>query len=266
MLEQRQGPGQIVYYVSPLLESLNVPHAFSTRWGGVSPPPFDSLNLGISRDAELKDSAANIETNYQRLAGAIGCGKLRRAWVSQVHGREIFEIHAGDGFESGPCADGMITDDPGRILSTKYADCVPILLASGNGRVVAAVHAGWRGLVAGIVIEAVRRLTVVSGGAVNEFVAAVGPCISKGAFEVGPEVMTAFDQIFDVRASGEHTAKGHVDLQKATVHQLLSEGLQEDRIDTTDLCTYQTPALFYSHRRDGAATGRMAALIAPARV
>jgi len=263
MLEQREGSGQIVYYVSPLLESLNVPHAFSTRRGGVSPAPFDSLNLGIARDASLKDSPANIEANYQRLAGAIGCGEHRRAWVSQVHGREIFEIRAGDGFESGPCADGMITDDPGRILSIKYADCVPILLASGDGRVVAAVHAGWRGLVAGILMEAVRRLAVVSGGGASEFVAAVGPCISKEKFEVGPEVLTAFARIFDAGATTEHTAKGYVDLQKATVHQLLGEGLQADRIDTTDLCTYQNSEHFYSHRRDGAATGRMAALIAP---
>src|SRR5690349_13505 len=134
MLECRRTTDGLVYYVSPRLEALGVPHAFSTRVGGVSPPPFDSLNLGISRDSELKDARENILENYRRLASAIGCGGRERCWASQVHGAAVCEARAGGGFENGVCADALVTDDRGRIISVKYADCVPILLASPDGR------------------------------------------------------------------------------------------------------------------------------------
>lgn len=262
MLERRTGPQNLIYYVSPLLEAINVPHAFSTRRGGVSPPPFDSLNLGIARDSTIKDAPANIEANYQRLASAIGCAERKRAWVSQVHGCDICKIHPGDLFGNGQSADGLITTDPSRIIAVKYADCVPILLASADGRFVAAIHAGWRGVLLGIIDSAVRYLVHATGAPASNLIAAVGPCISKPAFEVGPEVVTSFDQLFNPGSKAIHTEKGHVDLKQATLHQLRSEGMDESQIDTTDLCTYHTPEEFYSHRREGPATGRMAALIA----
>ena len=263
MLKRRNGPQNLVYYVSPLLEAIGVPHAFSTRRGGASPSPFDSLNLGIARDSKIKDAPANIEENYRRLAAAIGCADRKRAWVSQVHGRDICQIHPGNLFGNGQEADGLITTDPSRIISVKYADCVPVLLASADGRYVAAIHAGWRGVLLGIVVSAVKYFAHATKAPASNLVAAVGPCISKPAFEVGPEVVTSFEQLFNPASKTVHTAKGHVDLKQAILHQLKSEGLDESRIDTTDLCTYHTPEEFYSHRRDGVATGRMAALIGP---
>lgn len=263
MLEQRRC-GNLLYYVSPLLGGLGVLHGFSTRRGGVSPPPFDSLNLGIARDSKIKDPQANIEENYQRMAGAIGCAERKRAWISQVHGRTICEARAGEIFTNGNEADGLITADGGRVLGVKYADCVPILLASGDGRVVAAIHAGWRGVLLGIVPAAVARLAMIVGAPESTLAAAIGPCISKDAFEVGPEVVTSFEQLFDPASKRVHTEKGHVDLKQAVLHQLIVAGVLRERIDTTDLCTFHTPEEFYSHRRDGVATGRMAALISPA--
>jgi YfiH family protein len=263
MLQQRRA-GNLLYYVSPLLERLKVPHGFSTRRGGVSPPPFDSLNLGIARDSKIKDAPANIEENYQRMASAIGCSDRKRAWISQVHGRDICEARAGQIFTNGNEADGLITADATRVLGVKYADCVPILLASGDGRVVAAIHAGWRGVLLGIVPAAVERVARVGKVPANMLAAAIGPCISQDAFEVGPEVVTSFEQLFDPASKTVHTAKGHVDLKQAVLHQLMTAGVLRDRIDTTDLCTFHTPEEFYSHRREGVATGRMAALISPA--
>jgi YfiH family protein len=262
MLERRNGPRNLVYYVSPLLEAIGVPHAFSTRRGGVSPPPFDSLNLGIARDSTIKDAPANIEENYGRVASAIGCGERKRAWVSQVHGRDICQIQTGEIFSNGQSADGLVTSDPARIISVKYADCVPILLASGDGRCVAAIHAGWRGVLLGIVPSAVAYFARALHVSASTLIAAVGPSISKAAFEVGPEVVTGFDQLFNPGTKTIHTEKGHVDLKEAVVHQLRCRGLEESHIETTELCTYHTPEEFYSHRRDGVATGRMAALIA----
>jgi YfiH family protein len=160
-----------------------------------------------------------------------------------------------------------VSDDPTRVLSVKYADCVPLLLASADGRAVAAVHAGWRGLVAGVIRAAVKRLEQTAAASASTFVAAIGPCIGFDAFEVGPEVLAAFAARFGPAAApirAAHTGKGHVDLQKAALIELQSAGLSLDRIDTTDRCTFTHPQEFFSHRRDGNATGRMAAIISPA--
>ena len=254
------------YYASPLLERVGVPHAFSTRTGGVSPPPFDSLNLGIAGDATIRDSSDNLEENYRRLRAAVGCAKHGRCWVTQVHGAAVCDIHPGSTFENGARADALVSDDPTRVLSVKYADCVPVLLASADGRAVAAVHAGWRGLVAGVIRTAINRLEQFSDAPASTFLAAIGPCIGLDAFEVGPEVLAAFEDRMGpaapIRASDN--GKGHVDLRQAALIELQSAGLSLDRIDTTDRCTFAHPQEFFSHRRDGNATGRMAAIISPA--
>jgi YfiH family protein len=254
------------YYASPLLERLGVPHAFSTRTGGVSPPPFDSLNLGIAGDAALRDSSENLEENYRRLRAAVGCADLGRCWVTQVHGADVCAIHPGSAFENGARADALVSDDPTRVLSVKYADCVPLLLASANGRAVAAIHAGWRGLVAGVIRAAVQQLEKTSAAPASSFVAAIGPCIGFDAFEVGPEVLAAFEARLGPAAPirAKHSGKGHVDLRQAAFIELRSAGLSLDPIDTTDRCTFSHPQEFFSHRRDGNATGRMAAIISPA--
>lgn len=266
MLQRRLSTdGTIAYYASPLLETAGVPHAFSTRTGGVSPAPFDSLNLGISRDSELKDDKSNIAENYHRLAAACGCDDRARCWVSQVHAADVADATRSCGaFENGRPADALVTDDPARVISVKYADCVPILLATPDGRAVAAVHAGWRGIVAGVVPAAVQRLARCSTGHPS-LLAAIGPCISFDAFEVGSEVLAAFEQQFGANAPlrRHDTGKGHVDLRRAVHLQLLAAGLSSDHIDETDRCTVRDAAEFYSHRREGPATGRMAALITP---
>ena len=266
MLQPRSGDHGLRYYASPLLEQRRIRHAFSTRAGGVSPPPFDSLNLGIAGDAAVRDTSDNLEENYRRLRAVAGLSDRHRCWVTQVHGADVCDVRCGGDFENGARADALVCDDPGRVLSVKYADCVPILLASGDGRVVAAVHAGWRGLVAGVIAVSVRRLGQLAGAPASTFVAAIGPCIGFDAFEVGPEVIEAFQKLMgeDAPLREGRPGKGHVDLRKATFLQLRAAGLASDAIDTTDLCTFANPAEFYSHRRDGGATGRMAAIISPA--
>jgi len=266
MLDRRESTDGIVYYVSPLLERLGVRHAFSTRAGGVSPPPFDSMNLGIANDAAARDSLENVEENYRRLRAAVGCADLGRCWIKQVHGADVATVRPGSAFENGACADALVSDDPDRVLSVKYADCVPILLANRDGSAVAAVHAGWRGLVAGMIPAAVRELERVAGQRATEFVAAVGPCIGVAHFEVGPEVVAAFRARMGDAAPvrrGRGGDKGYVDLRRATLAELRAAGVAEERIDTADLCTFANPAEFFSHRRDAGVTGRMAALIVP---
>jgi YfiH family protein len=267
MLQQRKSDQGPVFYVSPLLEKLRIPHAFSTRVGGLSPAPFDSLNLGNPSGCDVQDDYERIYENYRLLQGAIGCADRSRCWVHQVHGGNIVRAMRGDGFESGAKADAIVGDDVEKILAVRVADCVPVLLAGDHGRIVSAVHSGWRGVIAGVVpnaIEAMRQC----GCAVDSIVAAIGPCIGEDAFEVGPEVVEQFEQAFNDNVPARRTAdgKGRVDLRRAVKMQLLRAGIDEDRIDTTDRCTHRDREEFFSHRRDNGITGRMAALIAPVRI
>ncbi len=263
MLRRRTANNGPVYYVSPLLEARGeggVPHAFSTRLGGLSPPPFDSLNLGNPSGCDIQDDYPRIYENFALLQSAIRCGDRPRCWVHQVHGGEVVRVRRGDAFENGPKADALVSDDPSRLMSVRVADCVPVLMASDDGKVVAAVHAGWRGVIAGVVpraIAALREMTDIP------LVAAIGPCIGFDAFEVGPEVIEQFEAAFDDRSlvRRRDDGKGHVDLRRAIQQQLLKIGVPADRIDTTDRCTFRDENEFFSHRRDRGVTGRMAAVI-----
>ena len=254
VLQRRVATNGVVYYASPLLGGAGVPHAFATRVGGVSPAPFDSLNLGTPSDGPARDDWDRIHENYRRLHEAIGWSGRERAWVHQVHGGDVAEARRACGaFRSGVRADAMIGDDPQRLLAVRVADCVPILVSTDNGRTVAAIHAGWRGVVARVVPNAIKQI----GGA-GSLVAAIGPCIGKDAFEVGPEVLGAFEEAFgaDAPVQRRDDGKGRVDLREAVRVQLLRAGVAPERIDTTDRCTHRDAGEFFSHRRDRGVSGR----------
>ena len=253
-----------VVYRSRQLSMAGAGHAFSTRVGGVSRPPFDSLNFGSPTGAAAQDPADNVRDNYARLLGAAGLGGFDRASVWQVHGAGVAVVGRG-GFDCGRKADALVTAEPGRAVSVRTADCCPVLLATADGRAVAAVHAGWKGAVAGVVAAAVAELCRVAAVGPDAVVAAVGPCIGVDAFEVGPEVLAAFAGRFGeatVRRDGAG-GKGHADLAEACRRALSAAGVPADRIDTTDRCSHRDADEFFSHRRDHGMTGRMAAVIAP---
>jgi YfiH family protein len=263
VLERRAATNGVVYYASPLLGRAGVPHAFATRLGGVSPAPFDSLNLGNPTDGEARDDWDRVHENYRRLQQAIGWSGRERVWVHQVHGGEVADARRGCGDDdvcSGARADAIVGDDPQRLLAIRVADCVPVLVSTDDGRFVSAIHAGWRGVIARVVPNAVAKLPDP-----DALVAAIGPCIGVDAFEVGPEVIDAFEQAFEVNAPVERhdNGKGRVDLREAVRMQLVGAGLSSDRIDTTDRCSHRDAYEFFSHRRDRGVTGRMAAVIAP---
>ena len=249
-------------YRSPLLMRVGVPHAFSTRVGGVSEGAFASLNLGNPSHADVRDSAEHIEENWQRFGGAAGMGERVVRRVSQVHGCGVVDADAKNELTA-VSADAIVTRDRECAAAVRVADCVPVLLASDDGKVVAAVHAGWRGVVAGVVTAAVQRMRADRG---RSIVAAIGPCISFDAFEVGMEVVETFGRLFPanppVRVEGD--GKGRVDLREAVGRQLVDAGLSAEDIDATDRCTVRDDDEFFSHRRDNGVTGRMAAVIAPA--
>jgi len=262
MLERRSAANGVVYYASPLLEWAEIPHAFSTRLGGISPAPFDSLNLGNPSGCEVVDDYQRIWENYRLLAAAAGCAGRELLRVHQVHGPKVLLAQRGEHFDVSAKADAIIVSDPGRIASVRVADCVPVLLATRDGQTVAAVHAGWRGVIAGVVTAAVSEIQQ-AGAEPLEILAAIGPCIGFDAFEVGPEVLAEFARVFGANAPRRTASggKGFIDLRAAIQRQLSEAGVASESIDLTDLCTWQGREEFFSHRRDNGVTGRMAAII-----
>lgn len=217
--------------------------AFSTRLGGVSEAPFDSLNLGRL----TQDGPERVAENRRRLCTAAGSDPAALAFNRQVHGADVREA---DPRASGAPGDGVWTREPGRALLVFTADCVPVALARSNARrpAVALLHVGWRGLLAGIVEAGAAKL-----GA-HGLHAAIGPGIGPCCYEVGQEVREPFRARF-----GAGVLRGrHLDLWSATEQALRSAGAA--RVARSDLCTACNPQLFFSHRRDGARTGRQGAL------
>lgn len=269
---------------SRTLRAIGVPHAFSTRAGGVSTGAFASLNFGNPGDLapESRDPASNIHANWQILAVGIGAPDREIVQVHQVHGDEVLEVRQGrpahtttDGHDTR--ADAIVTDDPGRLAAVRTADCVPLLLSTGDGRIVAAVHAGWRGVICGIAPAVVARMLNMarSAGAdadASHLAAAIGPCISVEHFEVGPEVGAEFQRVFGAQTAhvrpSDNAGKCRVDLKAALREQLMRAGMPAGRIDVLPECTYAQQDLFFSHRRathERRVTGRMASAIGPRR-
>ena len=257
---QRVETNGIVFYRSPLLHRAGVLHAFSTRLGGVSQAPFDSMNLGNPSGCAQQDPEESIEQNYQLLQSAIGFTATNRKWVHQVHGADVQNVSAD--FINGQKSDAMVSCDASVVLSVRTADCVPILIATDNGA-VAAVHAGWRGVIANILSATLTQLADLSHS--THFTAAIGPCIGPDAFEVGDEVAREFQSRFGSLAPifRAENGKGHVNLAEACRLQLLEKGLPPDQIDVANICTANSPQEFFSHRRDFGISGRMASLIQP---
>jgi YfiH family protein len=267
VLQRTASSDGIVFYQSNILSAAGVRHAFSTRIGGISPAPFDSLNLGNPSGFNIQDDYDRIWLNYAKLLAAIDSPTAPPLRVHQVHGNAVITIRSDVPFDTDAHADALVSRDTGRPISVRTADCLPVLLATPDGKNVAAIHAGWRGIVAGIIPAAIARLiSLADSFTPADLLAATGPCIGPDHFEVGPEVATAFANLFGNRAPMRKIPDGKamIDLPAAARLQLCDAGLQPERIDWTDRCTVTHQNEFFSHRRDNGLTGRMAAIILPA--
>ena len=219
--------------------------AFTTRLGGVSEGPFESLNLGILTD----DESDRVVENRLRACAAVGAdaGTATMAW--QVHGGKVTEARPKGIVERtifDQC-DGLWTDRPGQGMALVTADCYPVAIArvAERGRVrLCVLHVGWRGLLAGIVDSGVAALGE------GEVAAILGPGIGPCCYGVGEEVIALFTERF----GPEVVTDGHVDLGGATERALVGAGVQS--VERTGHCTSCEPELFFSHRRDRGRTGR----------
>jgi polyphenol oxidase len=212
--------------------------AFSTRLGGVSEPPFDSLNLGILTD----DDPKAVTENRRRLAGALGLDPQQIVFALQVHGTRLID-HSEPLCESLPEGDGHLVREPGAAPLVLAADCLPVALYGQGG--LAMVHAGWRGLAEGILGAAAE--------AVDATAAAIGPGIGPCCYEVGDEVLDAFAD-----PGGGIANRRTLDLPEIARRRLAQAGVE--RIDSAGLCTSCERELFFSHRRDHGHTGRQAGI------
>ena len=252
----------------PLLRSalLGAPfvHGFTTRAGGTSAPPFETLNLG----GKWGDEPAQVSENRRRVERAFG-GPI--AVARQVHGTTVVRVRAGDDRAAlaRVDADGLCTDAPGVVLGVFVADCIPALLVDPRTGASAAVHAGWRGTVAGVLPAAVRALGAEFSARPGDLRVALGPAIGPCCFEVGPEVVAAFEALVpDARARGivlpgkrGAVGKANVDLKQANRLLLERAGVDPAGIDAGPDCTACDRARFYSFRRDGSATGQLMGVV-----
>lgn len=223
--------------------------AFSTtRMGGLSQLPYDSLNLGD----HVGDEAQTVTQNRQRLVQQQGLPSTP-CWLEQVHGCSVIEA----GIDSRRQADASFSHQTGEVCVVMTADCLPLLLSDREGSCVAAVHAGWRGLLDGV-IEATLEKTGVPP---EQILAWMGPAIGPAAFEVGDEVYQAFIEREPSSASCFYTNRpGHklADIYSLASQRLTAKGVAF--IGGGQCCTVSDSARFFSYRRDGV-TGRMATLI-----
>jgi YfiH family protein len=251
----------------PLLASTHIrapfSHGFSMRAGGVSGPPFEALNLG----GRWGDDPENVQENRRLLLRASGARVMH--FASQVHGRRVVRVRAEDdpAATAAAEADVLCSDAPGIAVAVFTADCVPLLISDPTTGAFAAVHAGWRGVVAGVAQAAVRALETEFGSRPADLRAAMGPAIGPCCFQVGPEVVAAFTEKFvaaEVRGIIVPTpfGKAQIDLKRAVEIALEQSGLSAGAIDAGDECTKCDQwERFYSYRRDGARTGQHLAFI-----
>ena len=275
-------------------------HAFSTRRGGVSPAPCAGLNLGFT----ASDQRERVEQNRRLFFSQLGAADFALASVRQTHSSQVFAASRDAGGSTlyalpgsataasgSPAGDGLMTAEPGILLIMRIADCLPVLLVDSRRRVVAAIHAGWRGALARIIEKGVGEMRRAFGSAPQDLIAALGPSIRACCYEVGEEVVEAFHGSFvfaekffralrprpeaatDRHAilfmsayppghAPEHMPVARLDLIAVAEQQLSSAGIKPANILVADYCTACRTDLFFSHRREGGLTGRQVAAIA----
>lgn len=235
----------------------------TTRAGGVSGPPFgaaDGSATGLNLGAHVGDDPGAVATNRARLAAVLPA-PVR--WLDQVHGTEVHDADTPEAPATAapPRADAAVTTRADVVLAVLTADCLPVLLASDDARVVGIAHAGWRGLAAGVVEATVAAMRPRAAPSAR-ILAWLGPAIGPAAFEVGDEVREAFCDVDPAAAAafahGARDGKWQADLVRLARQRLARAGVVDVR--GSGLCTYADPSRFWSHRRDGRG-GRMASLV-----
>lgn len=239
-----------------------VVQGFTTRQGGVSKAPFDTLNLG----AHVGDAPEDVHTNRLKLWEALEFAEDHIAMAEQVHGGQVAVVQEDSQFLI-PGADALVTNVPDTLLMMLYADCVPVYLVDPMTRACGLIHAGWRGTLANVVGNTVAAMLENFGVKPRACIAAIGPSIGMDNYEVGADVANQFAHVVAQQSSvimiprNEFTGTFNLNLRQAIFSQLLQAGVRAEYVSVSDEDTFRNKRDFYSYRRDGAQTGRMAAYL-----
>jgi len=256
----------IVYYTfDNLSKAGGIRHLFSTRLGGVSQGAFANMNLSFSRG----DDERNVMENFKRISG-LGFPIEKMVFSDQIHETIIKRVSGNDCGKGILTAsdltgvDGLMTDEPGVMLVTFYADCVPLYFFDPVKKAVALAHAGWRGTLLGIGKITLDEMKREFGSDPHDILVGIGPSICQSCFEVKNEIV----ELFAARHYGEFITnspvdqdKSFIDLQGINKQTLIGAGLQERNIELPYLCTKCNPEMFYSHRAMRGERGSMAAFL-----
>ncbi len=256
------------YLSYPILEQTGiVEHCFTTRLGGVSRGIYESLNLSFTRG----DDRMAVEENFRRVSGMLGCRYDNFVLSDQTHTtnvRRVGKEDAGKGItrERGYAdVDGLITDEPGLVLSTFYADCVPLYFVDIKRRAIGLSHSGWRGTAGRMgraTLEAMRR---EFGTQPQDVICAIGPSICQDCYEVSQDVADEFIHEFCGHEAEILIEKGNgkyqLDLWRANEIVLLEAGIKQEHLSVTDVCTCCNPKLLFSHRASRGKRGNLGAFL-----
>lgn len=263
---RREGTLPLLYY--PLLEGTKVvQHAFTTREGGVSRGIYESLNLSFTRG----DEESAVMENYRRVADSFHTTVENMVCSDQTHTTNVLRVDKS----YGGCGvtrpkpygdvDGLITDEPGLILATFYADCVPLFFVDPKHRAIGLSHSGWRGTVGRMGAVTLEKMCEEFGTDPGEVYAAVGPSICQDCYEVGAEVADAFYREFPGHEGEILLDKGKgkywLDLWKCNELILLEAGVKEEKLAVTNICTCCNPGLLFSHRASHGKRGNLGAFL-----
>lgn len=251
-LKTRNG---LSYFEIPKMAEIGwIKHAFLTRQGGVSLPPYHSLNWG-SHNGDLEE---HVIQNRNRTASTFGVDPGRFFLLRQVHQDGILLLRGLiENIPSSLEYDAVITDSPNVLVGILTADCLPVLIADRTKRVIAAVHAGRQGTALHIVKKVLRKMEETFDSSPGDLLIALGPSIGPCCYEIDDRVFQPEWKPFSISKRG---GKWWADLARITLSSLKREGITEDQISWIDLCTCCHSELFYSYRRDGQ-TGRQFSFI-----
>ena len=250
----------------PLLEETGiVKHLFSTRLGGVSQGDCASMNFSMDRG----DSRENVLTNFGRIAQVLGCGIDDMTASHQTHTtniRRMTEADRGKGIlreRDYQDVDGMVTDVPGLVLVTFYADCVPLYFVDPVHRAIGLAHSGWRGTAGRMGERMVEAMGRQFGSRPEDIRAAIGPSICRDCYEVSEDVAAQFMEMLggDVAVPGEKAGKYQLDLWLANELILRQAGILPEHLEVTDICTCHNSGYLFSHRASGGRRGSLGAFL-----
>lgn len=259
----------VPFLTFPALEKTGVVvHGFSTRLGGVSEGIFSSMNVSFTRG----DREEHVRENYRKLGAAIGFSCENLVCSDQTHTtnlRVVTEQDRGKGFiypKDYTDVDGLVTDIPGLVLATFYADCVPLYLVDPVRRCIGLSHAGWRGTAGKIGRKTVELMRDTYGSRPEDLVAAIGPSICQNCYEVSQDVTEQFQAAFDEKLWPElfyrkENGKYQLNLWRANEYGFLEAGLRPEKIFVTDVCTCCNPKLLFSHRASHGKRGNLGAFL-----